>query len=159
MNKPKVTIWTDGAVSVHKTQQGGWCAILSIKMQQIGTTIYADSQKELSGVVPSPTKINRVELTAVLMGLKFLKRPCDVTIHTDSQNVIGWLYGFDLLTCAPEDRKWKRKDAECAKLCYEIDKVIEGGNHTVHWVKVKGHNGDPMNERCDLIANALSQGL
>jgi len=143
----KVTIFTDGAVSIHGSQQGGWCAILTS-----GILV-----KEISGIVPSPTKINRVELTAVLEGLKTLTKPCDVIIHTDSKNVIGWLYGFDLIKDIPQNKKWKRKDPSISKLCSEIETVISKGGHSVSWVKVKGHDGDSMNERCDYVANALSK--
>jgi ribonuclease HI len=152
----EVTMFTDGAVSVHKTQQGGWCAVLFVN--RCVANYYFSEKIERYGIVLSPTKINRVELTAVLEGLKCLGSPSNVTIHTDSQNVIGWLYGFDLLTCTPQDRKWKRRDTECSNLCAEIEEVIARGGHTVKWVKVAGHSGNSGNERCDYVANALSQG-
>ena len=131
MSKPVVTIHTDGACSGNPGK-GGWAAILTC----------GEHQKELSGGLLETTN-NRAELTAVLMGLDAIRVPCQVTIVTDSANVIGWL-----------SRGWKRKNAQIAALCAEIERVIEARGLTVEFQKVAGHAGHPLNERADQLAVA-----
>ena len=131
MSKPVVTIHTDGACSGNPGK-GGWAAILTC----------GEHQKELSGGLPDTTN-NRAELTAVLMGLDAIRVPCQVTIVTDSANVIGWL-----------SQGWKRKNAQIAALCVEIERVIEAKSLTVEFQKVAGHAGHPLNERADQSAVA-----
>ena len=131
MSTPVVTIHTDGACSGNPGP-GGWSAILTC----------GEHQKELSGGEPETTN-NRMELTAVLKGLHALTKPCKVTIVTDSANVIGWL-----------SLGWKRKNAQIAALCAEIERVIEAKGLTVEFQKVAGHAGHPLNERADQLAVA-----
>jgi ribonuclease HI len=123
-SKKHMSIHSDGACSGNPGP-GGWAAIL----------IWGTHQKEISGHVVHTTN-NRMELTAVIKGLEALKEPCRVTVYTDSQYVIGVMNG------------WKRKanhdllaqlDALCAK-------------HDVEFKHVRGHNGDPLNERADKLA-------
>jgi len=128
---PSVIIYTDGACSGNPGP-GGWAAVL----------LSRDQEKHLSGGSPATTS-NRMELQAMLEGIKVLKRPCRVTIVTDSQNAIGWL-----------SLGWKRKVAEIALLCREIDQVIETGQHKVTFRKVKGHGSDRLNEQADALARA-----
>jgi ribonuclease HI len=84
-----------------------------------------------------------MELTAVLKGLEALTKPCQVTIVTDSQNVIGWL-----------SMNWKRNDDAVIRLGAEIDLLIAHRNLTVSFEKVKSHSGHPMNELADRLAKA-----
>ena len=126
-----VVIYTDGACRPNPGP-GGWAAVL----------INGQHEKHLSGGVSDSTN-NRMELHAVLEGIKALKKPCAVTITTDSQNVIGWL-----------SLGWKRKVAEIALLCREIDQAIEAGGHQVAFCKVKGHGSDRLNELADALAVA-----
>jgi ribonuclease HI len=128
---PVVVMHTDGACSGNPGP-GGWAAIL----------VHGEHVKELSGGLVATTN-NRAELLAVLNGLQALKVPCAVEVVTDSQNVIGWLR-----------LGWKRRDPEIRKLCAKIDKLIEEKAPTILFRKVKGHSGEPMNERADQLAQA-----
>ena len=94
MEKSKVEIYTDGACSGNPGP-GGWGAVL----------IYGEHEKQLSGGEPETTN-NRMELTAVIEALSLLKRPCEVTLTTDSKYVAdsvtkGWVYGW-------QKRGWKK---------------------------------------------------
>lgn len=135
----KVTIYTDGACSVNPGI-GGWAAVL----------IYNGVKKEVSGYDKNTTN-NRMELFAVIQGLRCLKQRCDVDICTDSQyiadafnkNWIGSWQAAGWKTAAKSDVKnvdlWKA-------LLYEVNK------HKVQFVKVKGHADVELNERCDQLA-------
>ena len=92
-----------------------------------------------------------MELTAVIEGLRALTKPCDVTLHVDSTYVMNgvtkWVAGWKRNGWRTGDKKpvknqelWEALDAEVAR-------------HTVTWVWVKGHAGDPGNERADQLAN------
>ena len=133
-----VQLFTDGACSGNPGP-GGWCAVLLCAVED------GVKEKVLSGGA-SDTTNNRMELTALLEGLRVLKKPCHVTVFTDSQNVIGWL-----------TLSWSRKDTEIARLINEIDKIVQLGHHRLEFVKVKAHSGDPINERCDRIAKSIAR--
>ncbi len=97
------------------------------------------------------TTNNRMELLAVIQGLRALKRPCAVTIHTDSQYVMKgmteWLANWKRRGWLTADKK-PVKNAELWQL---LDEQV--GRHTVSWRWVRGHAGDPGNERADQLAN------
>ena len=100
MEKSKVEIYTDGACSGNPGP-GGWGAVL----------IYGEHEKQLSGGERETTN-NRMELTAVIEALSLLKRPCVVTLTTDSKYVSdsvtkGWVYGW-------QKRGWKKSDGKPA---------------------------------------------
>lgn len=127
---PEVTIWTDGSAQPNPGR-GGWAAVL----------LYGGyHKKELSGAAQHTTS-NRMELTAVLEGIKALKRPCAITVITDSALVVGWL-----------EHDWKTKNEWCALLVRQIREEITCGRHVVEFKKVKGHAGRYYNERCDELA-------
>ena len=135
-----VELYTDGACSGNPGP-GGWGAILRFK----GT------EKELNGGEVETTN-NRMEMTAVIEGLKALTRPCTVTIYTDSkyvlQGVTEWMDGW-------KSRGWRTADKKPVKnqdLWEALDKEIS--RHTVSWQWVKGHAGHPENERADELARA-----
>lgn len=148
-DRPRITIYTDGGCSPNPGP-GGWAAIL-----QYGGGAGA-SEKELSGYEPDTTN-NRMELTAVARALEALKKPCDVTVVTDSQYLAnafrqGWL------------AKWKRNGWKTAAkdpvknrdLWEALDALI--ATHAVRWEWTKGHAGHPENERCDrLVAEARAR--
>ena len=128
-----VEIWTDGACSGNNKpgkQPGGWGVVM----------LWGTRVKEMCHGHPRTTS-NRMELAAVYMAIRALKCPCIVRLYTDSQNVIGWL-----------SQGWKRKDPGVRQMCEAIDKAVRAGGHRVQFVKVKGHSGDPMNDRADLLA-------
>ena len=109
-----------------------------------------DTHKELSGSEPATTN-NRMELTAAIMGLAALKRPTVATLQTDSQYVIKgiteWLPSW-------KARGWRTADRKPVKnqdLWERLEQVA--GVHTLTWQWVKGHSGDPGNERADTLAN------
>jgi ribonuclease HI len=136
---PDLIIHTDGACRGNPGP-GGWGALLS----------WDGTQKELSGGEPATTN-NRMELTAAIMGLAALKRPSVATVQTDSQYVIKgiteWLPSW-------KARGWRTADKKPVKnqdLWEKLDQVA--GQHTLKWQWVKGHSGDPGNERVDELAN------
>ncbi|WP_428149277.1 ribonuclease HI [Brevundimonas sp.] len=134
-----VTIHTDGACKGNPGP-GGWGAIL----QASGKT------KELCGGEPLTTN-NRMELTAAIMALEALTRPCKIDLHTDSKYVMdgitGWIHGW-------KARGWKTADKKPVKnddLWKRLD--VARSRHEVKWHWVKGHAGHALNERADQLAN------
>ena len=135
-----VTLYTDGACSGNPGP-GGWGAILE----------YNGHEKELSGGEENTTN-NRMELTAVIEGLKALKEPCIVELYSDSKYVIdalekGWAESW-------RAKGWKKADKKPAlnpDLWEKLLNLLE--IHTVTFTWVKGHNGNRGNE----IANKLAE--
>ncbi len=135
----KVTIYTDGACSGNPGI-GGWAAVL----------VYNGIKKEISGYDKSTTN-NRMELFAVIQGLRCLNQRCDVDICTDSQYIAdafnkGWLGSW-------QNGGWKTASKNDVKnqdlwkaLLYEVNK------HKTQFVKVKGHADVELNELCDKLA-------
>ncbi len=135
----KIVIYTDGACRGNPGP-GGWGAILQ----------YGDHEKELYGAERETTN-NRMELMAAICALEELRRPCDVTLTTDSQyvkkGITEWLESW-------KRRGWKTADKKPVKnqeLWQRLEKATE--KHTIHWKWVKGHSGHPENERVDQLAN------
>ena len=136
-----IDIYTDGACKGNPGP-GGWGAWLKS----------GDAQKELCGGELGTTN-NRMEMTAVIEALAALKRPCKVTLHVDSQYVLKgmteWLPGW-------KARGWKTASKEPVKnvdLWQRLDALVNSGEHQIDWRWVRGHNGDPGNERADALAN------
>jgi ribonuclease HI len=132
-------IHTDGACRGNPGP-GGW----GVLMNWNGTV------KELSGSEPDTTN-NRMELTAVIMALTALKRPTQATVQTDSQYVIK---GITEWLPAWKARGWRTADRKPVKnqdLWEGLDQLA--GQHSLTWQWVKGHSGDPGNERVDELAN------
>lgn len=135
-----VVIYTDGACKGNPGP-GGWGALLRS----------ADgSEKELCGGELGTTN-NRMEMMAVIEALAALKRPCAVVLHIDSQYVLKgmteWLVGW-------KAKGWKTAAKQPVKnvdLWQRLDALVAG--HTIDWRWVKGHAGDPGNERADGLAN------
>lgn len=138
----KITIYTDGACKGNPGP-GGWGAIL----RSAGHT-----EKELYGGEVLTTN-NRMEMTAVIEALSALKRPCNITLYIDSkyvlQGITEWLPGW-------KAKGWKTAAKQPVKnvdLWQKLDALVNTGGHTIEWCWVKGHAGDPGNERADLLAN------
>jgi ribonuclease HI len=138
VSEPHVVVHTDGACSGNPGP-GGWGAILA----------YGDRVKELKGGEPDTTN-NRMELMAAIAAFEALKRPCLVDLHTDSQylrnGILTWINQWKRNGWRTADKKsvknvdlWQRLEAALSK-------------HRVRWHWVKGHAGDPMNERADVLA-------
>ena len=135
-----VEIFTDGACSGNPGP-GGWGTILRAK----------DNEKELSGGEKMTTN-NRMEMMAVIAGLEALKRPCHVTITTDSQYVMTgmteWMKGWK----AKNWRTAARQPVKNADLWQRMDAASQP--HKLSWQWVRGHDGHPENERADQLAVA-----
>ena len=134
-----VYLFTDGACKGNPGA-GGWGVLLR----------YGTHEKELFGGEAQTTN-NRMELMAVLSGLKTLNRPCDVVICTDSQYVKNgmesWIHNW-------KKNGWKtagRQPVKNADLWQQLDEQV--ARHRVRWQWVKGHAGHTENERADALAN------
>lgn len=141
MSDETVILYTDGACSGNPGP-GGWAAILQ----------WNGHVKELSGGEPETTN-QRMELKAVIEGLKALKRPCDVIVHSDSAYVVNcfkqrWYVNW-------RKNGWMNSKGEPVQnrdLWEELLDAING--HRVRFEKVKGHAGEKWNERCDELARS-----
>ena len=135
---PTVEIWTDGACAGNPGP-GGWGAILC----------YRSSEKDLCGG-EALTSNNRMELTAAIAALEALKRPAVVKLHTDSQylrdGVTAWMGNWKRNGWRTRDRKPVKND----DLWRRLDEATQ--RHEIDWRWVRGHAGDPMNERADELA-------
>ena len=136
----EIVLYTDGACSCNPGP-GGWGAIL----------IYADNERELCGGEKETTN-NRMEMMAVIEGLRALKTPCQVKIVTDSKYVLQGMteWKFNWIK-----RGWKTADNKPVKNVDLWQALVEQEKlHKLSWQWVKGHNGDPMNERADALARS-----
>lgn len=137
--KKHVTIYTDGAC-VGNPGPGGYGVVLK----------YGDHRKELSGGF-SPTTNNRMELLAAIEGLAALKESCQVTLHSDSRYVVdgiakGWAERW-------QENGWMRNKKEETinpDLWTRLLELCKA--HDVEFKWVRGHAGNPDNERCDQLA-------
>ena len=135
----KVEIYTDGACSGNPGI-GGYCAIL----------IYNGIEKTVSGYQEDTTN-NRMELLAAIKGLECLKEPCDVVLYSDSRYLVdafnlGWINDWRL-------NGWRtasKKPVKNVDLWEQI--LILTSKHSVSFVKVKWHDDNEYNNRCDKIA-------
>jgi ribonuclease HI len=134
-----VVVYTDGACKGNPGP-GGWGAWIR----------WGEHEREMFGGEALTTN-NRMELTAVIEALAALKRGCRVAIYTDSEyvrnGITSWIHNWKSRGWRTADRKpvknielWQRLDALAAQ-------------HEVQWHWVRGHNGDPGNERADQLAN------
>ena len=142
----EVTLYTDGACSGNPGP-GGWGAIL----------IYKDIRKEMSGGDKETTN-NKMELTAAIEGLSALKEPCRVKLYSDSKYLIDgitkdWARGW-------RAKGWKKSDGKPALNVDLWEKILELDEyHEIEYIWVKGHAGNPNNERCDKLAVAFYENL
>jgi ribonuclease HI len=141
----KVDIFTDGACSGNPGP-GGWAAILRS----------GKHEKEISGGEAATTN-NRMEIMAVVMALQSLKKPSQVTIHTDSRYVMDgatkWIKNW-------KANGWKTSDKKPVKngeLWLALEKAL--GPHTVKWRWVKGHADHVENNRADALARAAIESF
>lgn len=137
----KVVIYTDGACKGNPGP-GGWGVYLKS----------GAFEKELCGGERTTTN-NRMELMAVIEALTALKRPCEVWLYLDSEyvrkGITEWIHGW-------KAKGWKtaaKQPVKNADLWQRLDALVAGGGHHISWHWVKGHAGDPGNERADMLAN------
>ncbi len=134
-----IILYTDGACSGNPGI-GGWGCILE----------YKNNKKEFSGYEENTTN-NRMELMAVIKGLKALKEPCNVDVYSDSAYVVNafkekWLESWQL-------NNWRtanKKSVKNVDLWQELLNLMQV--HKITWNKVKGHSDNEYNNRCDFLA-------
>ena len=137
--KKQVVLYTDGACSGNPGL-GGYGGIL----------IYGEYEREYSAAVENTTN-NRMEVTAVIEGLKRLKYPCKVEVYSDSAYTVnafenGWIHSW-------KNSGWKKADnkpvlnSDLWQELYDLTKV-----HEVTFIKVAGHADNVLNNRCDKLA-------
>ena len=133
-----IDIYTDGACSGNPGK-GGWGVYLKIDNEEI----------EFNGSQDNTTN-NRMELTAVIEALKYLKNKSNINLFTDSkyvmQGIEEWIYNW-------KKNNWKTSRKEPVKnkeLWIELDKLVS--LHNIQWKWVKGHSGDYGNEKADYLA-------
>lgn len=138
----RVVIYTDGACKGNPGP-GGWGVLLRTE---------GGAEKEMFGGELGTTN-NRMEMMAVIEALSALKRPCTVELHLDSQYVLKgmteWLQGW-------KAKGWKTASKQPVKnedLWRRLDTLVGQAGHKIDWRWVKGHNGEPGNERADALAN------
>ncbi|NLM21123.1 MAG: ribonuclease HI [Peptococcaceae bacterium] len=147
MTLKKVVIYTDGACSGNPGP-GGWGAVLR----------YGQHTKEVSGYEEMTTN-QRMELTAAIEALELLKEPCEVELYSDSAYLINafkqkWLQKW-LQNGWLNAQKKQVENIDLWKRLLDLD-----AKHKIKWIKVKGHAGNPDNEKCDQLARkAIAQGL
>jgi ribonuclease HI len=140
---PAVEIYTDGACKGNPGP-GGWGALIRSGAREL----------ELSGGEPLTTN-NRMELMAAIKALEALKKPCRVTLHTDSNyvrdGITKWVHGW-------RKNGWRtadRKPVKNSELWQQL--LLAVADHRIDWRWVKGHSGEPDNDRVDALACAAAE--
>jgi ribonuclease HI len=141
----EVTLISDGAC-VGNPGPGGWAYILRC----------GEHSMERAGGTSDTTTNNRMEITAVIEGLKALKEPCEVLLISDSQyllnGVTSWRFAWRRNGWMGKAKKGQERPVLNADLWQELDALA--AKHTIRGQWVKGHSGHPDNERCDELADA-----
>ncbi len=142
---PFVEIWTDGGCKPNPGP-GGWAAILRS----------ARHERELSGAEAQTTN-NRMELTAAAEALEALTRACRVRLHTDSEylrnGITRWHSGW-------VRRNWRNAAGDPVANMDLWRRILDAARpHDIEWLWVRGHAGDVMNERADLLATKARESL
>ena len=137
--KKKVTLYTDGACSGNPGI-GGYAGIL----------MYASAKKEYNGAEQLTTN-NRMEMRAVIEGLKMLKYPCIVDVYSDSAYTVnafanGWIYAWKKNGFKKADNK-PVQNVDLWEELYSLTAM-----HEVTFHKVQGHADNELNNRCDMLA-------
>ncbi len=144
----EVLLFADGACSGNPGP-GGWGVVLRCPARSL--------EKRLSGAERNTTN-NRMELTAVIEGLKSLKKPCAVTVTTDSRYVVDafqkkWLANW-------RKNGWRTASRQPVKNEDLWRALVEAARaHDVRWQWIRGHAGHPENELADSLAVAARQGI
>ncbi len=136
-------IWTDGSC-LGNPGPGGWAFIAT----------NGKETAERSGGEKDTTN-NRMELTAVIRALNAAKKHSELEIHTDSQYVKN---GTQIWLAQWKNNNWKnasKKPIKNKELWQQLDEIVQ--TKKIHWVWVKGHAGNEMNERCDELARCAAE--
>jgi ribonuclease HI len=140
-----VQIWTDGGCKPNPGP-GGWGAVL----------VYRGRERELSGADPATTN-NRMELTAAAAALEALTRPCRVILHTDSEYVRN---GITRWSTGWVRKNWRTAAGDPVANMDLWQRLLAAAKpHTIEWLWVRGHSGNPMNDRVDALATEARQNL
>ena len=148
----QVKIFTDGAARGNPDGPGGYGAVLQ----------YKDSngilhERELSGGYKRTTN-NRMELMAVIVALEALNKPCNIELYSDSKYVTDafnqhWIDNW-------LKKNWKNSTNKPVKNIDLWKRLLEAAKiHSIQFIWVKGHNGHPENERCDVLATTAADGI
>ncbi len=142
---PKIEIFTDGACRGNPGP-GAWAALLR----------YQGNEKTISGTETSTTN-NRMELMAAIQALMAVKKPCQISLSTDSQyvqkGITEWLPQW-------KRRSWlttSKKPVKNSDLWKEL--AAQADRHQISWEWIRGHSGHPENDRVDSLANAALDKL
>ncbi|QSX75327.1 ribonuclease HI [Lysobacter arenosi] len=143
--RKQVEIHTDGAC-LGNPGPGGWAALLRFRGRE----------REVAGGEADTTN-NRMELMAAIMALETLSEPCEVVLHTDSQyvrqGITEWIGNW-------VRRGWKTAGGDPVKNRDLWERLHAAAQrHSIQWKWVKGHSGDPDNERVDVLARLQAQRL
>lgn len=149
MSTQTVIIYTDGGC-IGNPGPGGWAAILR----------YGENERELSGRFRNTTN-NRMELRAAVEALETLKRPCRVTIYTDSEylrnGITQWIRKWMSNGWRTAEKKPVKNKDLWLRLVAAVARHEPAGGVTWQWTR--GHAGDPLNERVDRLANHAAQSV
>ncbi|HQT68747.1 MAG TPA: ribonuclease HI [Acetobacteraceae bacterium] len=145
MDSDIVEIWTDGGCKPNPGP-GGWAALLRFR----------ETERAISGADPNTTN-NRMELTAAASALEALKKPCRVTLHTDSEylrlGITRWHTGW-------VRKNWRNAKGDPVANMDLWQRILTAAKpHTIEWLWVRSHTGNPMNERVDQLATAARERL
>ena len=135
----QVNIYTDGACRGNPGP-GGWGVVL----------INKKNEKELFGGDIDTTN-NKMEMMAAIKALESLKESCQVNLYTDSKYVMKGITEWIKKWKVNNFMNSKKKPVENTELWVQLDAL--NSKHHVKWIWVKGHSGDPGNERADSLAN------
>jgi ribonuclease HI len=145
--KKQVFLTTDGAC-IRNPGPGGWACILR----------YKGHCRELSGSEPKTTN-NRMELKAVIEGLRAVKESCSITVRTDSQylrdGMTKWIHKWKANHWERQVKGEGQQPVKNRDLWEELDLLTQ--NHEITWLWVKGHASDEDNNRCDDLANRAAR--
>jgi len=138
-------IWTDGSC-LGNPGPGGWAFVATD-----GKNIAERSGGECD------TTNNRMELTAVIRAISAARRHDQVEIHTDSQYVKNGMQSWIKNWKKNNWRTADRKPVKNKELWMQLDELAS--KTKIHWVWVRGHNGNEFNERCDELARTAAERL
>jgi ribonuclease HI len=140
-----VMIWTDGGCKPNPGP-GGWAAVL----------VFRGTERELSGADPATTN-NRMELTAAAEALEALTRPCRIVLHTDSEYVRN---GITRWSTGWVRKNWRTAAGDPVANMDLWKRLLAAAKpHSIEWLWVRGHSGNPMNERVDVLATEAREAL
>ena len=147
----RVKIFTDGAARGNPDGPGGYGTVLEYidTKGQLHTREYSCGYKK--------TTNNRMELMAAIVGLEALNRPCEVELYSDSKYLVDafnqhWIDSWIM-------KGWKRGKNEPVKNVDLWQRLLDAKQpHKVTFIWVKGHDGHPQNERCDVLATTAADG-